>query len=217
MTLAHASVSGSGKALGPTVIDADTCSCCPTAVAQTSAGPIAAFRDHEAGEIRDIAIVRFVDGRWTAPRPVHRDGWNIHGCPTNGPELATQGDRVAVAWFTAAEGIARMKVAFSRDAGATFAAPIVIDGGSPVGRGAIVMLPDHSAAVAWLESLSDGKGELRLRRVTAEGVQGAPVTVGPASPGRSTGMPQMIRVGADLLIAWRGDRLMTVKVPIAGL
>jgi iron complex outermembrane recepter protein len=217
MTLSHVAVTASGKVTGPTVVDTDTCSCCPTAFAQTSAGPIAAYRDHEAGEIRDISVVRFVDGRWTAPRPVHRDGWNIHGCPTNGPELAAQGDRVAVAWFTAAEGIPRMKVAFSGDAGATFGKPAIVSGVSPVGRGAMVMLPDRSVAVAWIESVTDGKGELRLRRVTAEGALGDSLTIGLASPGRSSGMPHMIRVGNHLLIAWRGDRLTTVSVPITAL
>jgi iron complex outermembrane recepter protein len=214
MTLAHVTVADSGKVTGPTVLDADTCSCCPTAFAQTSAGPIAAYRDHEAGEIRDISVVRLVDGRWTSPRPVHRDGWKIHGCPTNGPELAAHADRVAVAWFTAADDTPRMKVAFSRDAGATFSPPVVVSDSSPVGRGAMVMLPDQSVAIAWLQNASDGKGELRLRRITAEGVLGAPLTVGTASPGRTSGMPQMIRVGNNLLIAWRGDRLTTVTVPI---
>lgn len=220
MTLTYAAVTGAGKAAGPVVLDADTCSCCPTAFAETSAGPIAAYRDHQAGEIRDISIVRLVDGRWTAPRPVHRDGWTIHGCPTNGPELAAQRDRVAVAWFTAAEGIPRMKAAFSRDAGASFGTPIVIAENSPIGRGAMVMLPDQSVAVAWIDSVGDGgggKGELRLRRVSADGASGPPLTVGPASPGRTTGMPHMVRIGSDLLIAWRGERLTTVTVPIAAL
>ena len=102
MTLSHVVVDATGPHTSSGVVDRDTCSCCPTAVGMTAAGPIAAYRDHEPGEIRDIAVVRFVNGTWTSPRPVHRDGWKINGCPTNGPAIGAQGARVAVAWFTGA-------------------------------------------------------------------------------------------------------------------
>lgn len=224
MTLSHVSVDAAGKASGPQLIDSDTCSCCPTAFAATSDGPIAAYRDHEPGEIRDISIVRFVQGKWTLPKPVQRDGWKINGCPTNGPELAAEGRHVAVAWFTAAGDVPRMKVAFSSDAGASFGPPTVVDGGQPVGRGALVMLPDRSAAVAWLEgsgswrtsAVSGGTGELRVRRVTSHGQAGTMIAVGPASSGRATGMPQMIRLERSLLVVWRGEQgLVAHLVPLS--
>lgn len=216
MTLSTASVDASGKASGPHVLDPDTCSCCPTAIAMTSEGPIAAYRDHEPGEIRDIAIVRLLQGKWTAPRPVHRDGWKINGCPTNGPELSANGRDVAAAWFTAAGDVPRMKVAFSSDAGGSFATPTVVDDGGPVGRGALVMLPDRAVAVAWLEATGNGAGEVRLRRVTPTGQPGKTITVGAASPGRTTGMMQMIRLDTALLLAWRGEQtLVTALVPLS--
>jgi hypothetical protein len=226
MTLSHVAIDAAGKASGPTVIDGDTCSCCPTAFANTSDGPIAAYRDHEEGEIRDISIVRFVKGQWTSPRPVHRDGWKINGCPTNGPELAADGRRVVAAWFTAAGDVPRMKVAFSSDAGASFGTPTAIDDGQPVGRGALVMLPDGAAAVAWLEAsgnwrtsaTTSGAGHLRVRRVTATGEAGATVAVGPATSGRSTGMPQMIRLGNSLMLVWRAEQgLSAALVPLSAL
>jgi hypothetical protein len=109
-----------------------------------------------------------------------------------------------------------MKLAFSRDAGASFDTPIVVSGERPVGRGAIALLPDRSAAVAWLESLASGAGELRLRRVTAAGGAGRVVTVGPASPGRPTGMPQMVRLDDALLVVWRGpSKLTAARVPLS--
>ena len=73
------------------IVDGDACSCCSTDMAETVDGPVAVYRDHDAGEIRDISIVRRVDGKWTAPAPVHRDGWMIAGCPTNGPAVAASG------------------------------------------------------------------------------------------------------------------------------
>jgi hypothetical protein len=74
-----------GREVSRQIVDQDACSCCSTDMAETADGPIAVYRDHEAGEIRDISIVRRVNGTWTAPAPVQRDGWKIGGCPTNGP------------------------------------------------------------------------------------------------------------------------------------
>jgi len=202
----------SGAHVAHGVVDGDTCSCCPTAVGLTAAGPIAAYRDHEPGEIRDIAIVRVVNGAWTSPTLVHRDGWTINGCPTNGPALAADGARVAVAWFTAAGDVPRVKVAFSADNGATFDPPVQVDGAGSVGRPAVVMVRDGSAVVAWLASTGagTGDGELRLRRVSRQGTVGPVVVAGAASPGRLSGMPQVVQVGESLLVAWRSDRLRTV-------
>ena len=74
-------------------MDADVCTCCTTSVVETAAGPIAAYRDHQGG-VRDISVVRYLDGRWTPPSTVHRDNWEIDGCPTNGPVLAARGSDV---------------------------------------------------------------------------------------------------------------------------
>lgn len=216
MTLSHMTVDAGGRSSGPTVVDEDTCSCCPTAFASTADGPIAVYRDHEPGEIRDIAVVRLVEGQWTTPRPVHRDGWRLNGCPTNGPDVAADGRDVAVAWFTAAGDAPRMQVAFSRDAGATFDRPAVVDGGNPIGRAALVMLPDRSAVVAWLDGQSGGAAALRLRRVTAAGRLGPVVTAGAAPSGRAVGMPQMVRLGDSLLLVWRGQSgLQAARVPVS--
>lgn len=220
MTLSHAAFDAHGTKVTSGVIDGDTCSCCPTAMGLTGAGPIAAYRDHEPGEIRDIAIVRFVNGAWTPPATVHRDGWEINGCPTNGPSIGATGARVAVAWFTAAAGEPRVKLAFSQDSGATFGAPIQIDGQESLGRTATVLLQDGSAVVAWLASpVGTNDAVLRIRRVAATGTAGPVVVVGPAAPGRVSGMPQLVEIGDQLLTAWRGagEQLRTVLLPIPSL
>lgn len=214
MTLAHVALDTQGRRTANGLVDDDTCSCCPTTMAMTAGGPIAAYRDHEPGEIRDIAVVRFVNGAWTAPRPVHRDGWVINGCPTNGPALAARGSRAAIAWFTAAKNQPVTRVAFSNDSGQTFATPIDIDDRQSVGRPAIVLLADGDAVIAWLASTGEGRGELRLRRVAANGVMSPLVVAGAASPGRLSGMPQLVQVEDSLVAAWRGDRLRTVQLPI---
>lgn len=197
-----------------TVVDPDVCTCCNTSIVQTSDGPIAAYRDHQEGEIRDISVVRYRNGAWTEPATVYPDRWTINACPTNGPVLAASERRVAIAWFTAAGDVGRVRLAFSSDAGARFSTPVVIDGGKPIGWPAVVMLEDGSAAVSWLESLTGGNGEVRLRRVWPDGRLGTPVIVSSAKAGRSTGIPQLARSGDHLVVAWRSDRVVTALVPV---
>ena len=197
------------------IVDGDACSCCSTDMAETADGPIAVYRDHDAGDIRDISIVRVVEGKWTVPAPVHRDGWHIGGCPTNGPAVAAAGARVAVAWFTAAGDSPKVNVAFSADAGASFAAPVRIDAGQPVGWADVLLLDDGRALVSWLERTGDGVGEIRLRAVSPDGGLGAPLTVATASSGRGTGIPMIARAGDAAIVAWRdGQRAHGARVAL---
>jgi hypothetical protein len=182
----------------------------------SAAGPLVVYRDRSDKEIRDISIVRGTDGKWSAPRPVATDNWQLNGCPVNGPAIAAEGQRAAVAWFTSAGNVPRVKLAFSNDAGATFGAPIVVDDGNPVGRVDVLLLADGDAMVCWLEKLRDG-GAVRVRRVSplqAGGKLGPAVTVAPSGTARSNGFPQMVRAGQSLVFAWTGVRVLTATMPL---
>ncbi|HKY03953.1 MAG TPA: sialidase family protein [Blastocatellia bacterium] len=199
--LRYTVVGAGGQASEDMLIDPRVCDCCPTSAALTSEGPVAVYRDRSEKELRDISIVRLVKGRWTDPRPVSTDGWEIHGCPVNGPSVAADGRRVAVAWFTAPKEKSRVKIAFSNDAGATFGGPIQVDDATPAGRVDISMLPDGSALVSWLERTERG-GEIKVRRVKADGSRSAPVTVAESNALRVTGVPQIVRAGNEVFFAW---------------
>lgn len=212
-TLKVAHFSADGALRSNATADPDACSCCNTTIVETSDGPIAAYRDHR-GEIRDISVVRFRNGQWTGPATVHDDGWRINACPTNGPSLAASGRHVAIAWFTAAGDVGRVRVAFSSDAGEHFSAPVAIDGGKPIGRPGAVLLDDRSVVVTWLESTGGGQGDVRLRRVWPDGRLGEVVVVSSPGAGRSTGIPQLARTGDRLVVAWRSTRVETAIVAI---
>ena len=214
-TVGIARFDGAGTLQSRQIVDGDACSCCSTDMAETADGPIAVYRDHDAGDIRDISIIRLVEGKWTVPAPVYRDGWQIGGCPTNGPAVAAAGARVAVAWFTAAGDSPKVNVAFSADAGASFAAPVRIDGGQPVGWADVLLLDDGRALVSWLERTGDGVGEIRLRAVGRDGGLGAPITVATASSGRGTGIPMIARAGDAAIVAWRDGGVRTARVSLA--
>lgn len=216
-TLRLARFAGNGQLHSDVDLDPDVCTCCPVGVAYAASGPVVVYRDHREGEIRDISIVRHVNGRWTEPEPVHRDEWKIAGCPTNGPVIAANAERLAVAWFTAANDQPRVRLAFSDAAGARFAAPIQIDEGQPVGWPSVVLLDDGSAAVSWLERRGDasGIGDVRVRRIRPDGKIDASLVVATTVSGRAAGMPQMIRAGHQLVFAWRShERVESAIMPL---
>jgi hypothetical protein len=180
-------------------LDARVCDCCPTAAAMTASGPLIAYRGRSAGEIRDILVTRLEGGRWSQPVALHADGWKIAGCPVNGPSLAAAGKRVAAAWFTQANEKARVQVVFSNDGGAHFGSPVRVDGGQPLGRVQVKLLPGGDALVAWLE----GKGSdvrIDVRRVGAKGGPGAPLTVGHTTA--RAGRPRLEVAGTRAVLAW---------------
>ncbi|HWP43639.1 MAG TPA: sialidase family protein [Blastocatellia bacterium] len=201
MTLRYTTVSADGLLSEEVLLDGRVCECCQTSAAVTSEGPVVVYRDRTEREVRDISIVRFTGGRWTEPKAVHNDGWKINGCPVNGPSVAARDRRVAVAWFTAAGDVPRVKLAFSEDAGATFGTPIQVDDGKPLGRVEVLMLEDGSALVAWLEGGEKG-AEIRARRVRSGPARDASLTIALSSAARSSGFPQVTRSADDIIFAW---------------
>ena len=202
MSLRFNMVSADGKVGSESLVDERTCDCCQTAMVRMEDGSfVAAYRDRTEEEIRDIAVSRLVDGEWTDPRYVAEDNWHFAACPVNGPSLATAGNDVAVAWFTAPEGEGRVSVAFSHDGAETFGPPVRIDDGNPSGRVDIELLADGSALVVWLEQRGED-GEIRARRVDAAGSLDEPWTVTPTSRVRRSGFPRMTPAGNDMVFAW---------------
>lgn len=218
MALRSARFDAAGRLVDDRQVDADVCSCCTTAMTPSSDGVFVAFRDRREGEFRDISFARLRNDRWSSPKLVHRDGWHIRGCPTNGPALASSETGPAVAWFTAAAGESKLLAAFWNTAEQRFDDPIRIDDGSPRGWAGVAMLEDGSAAVSWVERSEAGPFELRVRRVSRVGSIGTPLTVAPAPAGRSAvGVPKLVRSKDRLIFAWRDGGVHTAAVPVAAL
>jgi hypothetical protein len=201
MTVRTAMIGYDGAMAGPdTEVDARTCDCCQTGIALAGSVPVAVFRDRGADGTRDISIVQLVDGRWSAPAPVARDGWRIDACPVNGPAVDARGDTVVVAWFTGADG-ARVRLAWSRDGGRNFAAPIDVDHGRVAGRVDVVLLDDGRAVVTWLRG-NEQSAALLARPYTVDGPAGRAIEVTGADASRAGGFPQVALAGDGLVFAW---------------
>ena len=216
MSLRASVYDAAGKQLRETVVVPRVCECCSTSVAETSEGLIVAFRNRSATEVRDIYVTRFAEGRWSAPAIVHADGWMINACPINGPSVSARGRDVAVAWFMAKGDQGRAFVAFSHDAGRTFAAPVRVDDAGSLGRLGVQMLDNGNAAVIWIEKGSQGS-QFRARIINSGGTRSAPVTVANTEGSR---YPRMMGLRDELLFSWvdtdkGSSQLRTARARIA--
>jgi thiol-disulfide isomerase/thioredoxin len=205
-------------------IDDRVCDCCGTAAVATADGAVVAYRDRSTDEIRDIAAARLDASGWSVPHPVNSDGWQIAGCPVNGPALAARDGRVAIAWYTYADSMHRVRAAFSDDGGATFARPIDVDvshgGRAPLGRVSIALADDDAAIVGWLASEREAAAVL-VRRVRRDGKVGGELQLGANLAGRDAGFPRIALAGDALVVVWtqpgKPSRLRAVEVPVAAI
>lgn len=222
MQLRATTLSSDGWLGQDVAIDMQTCSCCQTSMAGTRDGEIlATYRDRTEGEIRDIAVARLTKDGWKTPVRVHDDGWELAGCPVNGPAISAHEDLVAVAWFTGADDVAAVHVAFSDDAGLSFAEPARIDLGNPAGRVDVEMLEDGTAVVSWVE-WTKGHEALMVCRVESETGCISREVLAVNTGGASVNFPKMARLGRDIYFAWtqpndNGDSVAMRRATLMGL
>jgi hypothetical protein len=215
MQLRSAEIGSDGKIVSEQLVDDMTCDCCQTSLVRTDRGALVAYRDRTADEIRDIYFSLFREGKWSEPKAVSNDGWEINGCPVNGPKLSASGNSIGLAWFTAANDEPRVKVAFSDDGGMNFGEPWVVDEENPLGRVDIFMLDENKALLSWMK-LNQEDAELRLALIDkSEGILFSTV-VSELSSTRSTGFPQLEVAGGEVYLAWNqetsdGKRIKMVK------
>ncbi len=202
MALMYTTIATNGT-LGPeTQIDNRACECCKTSMTATADGLVAVYRDRSDKEIRDISIVRYANGRWSQPQALTNDGWEIDGCPINGPAVSANGRNIAVAWFTAPDDDKpQVYVLMSADSGKTFGKKIRIDDGNPLGRVDVVSRSSGAAVVSWVERTSQG-AQVRMREVAANGTAAAPMNVSGTAGLGSGVLPRMVRSGDDIVVAW---------------
>lgn len=226
MTLRSTRFTAGGAQGEVELLDPRICDCCQTSGAYAGDTLLVVYRDRSPEEIRDIWSVRRTADGWQEPVPVATDGWMLPGCPVNGPAIATRGDDAAVAWFTMQAGDPQVRLAFSRDQGASFSEPVIIDravaedvdsssprevaaladasGAArpvPLGRVDVAWTGPNRAVVSWIVSRGD-RAEILYRGVRLDGTLEAPHVVGGTESMRASGFPRMVRAGDRLLFAW---------------
>ena len=201
MTIRCAEFDRDGNLSAEHELDDRVCECCQTDAAVAAAGPVVVYRDRSEDEIRDIYIVRRVDDVWSSPKSIHADQWDIAACPVNGPAVTADGDNVAVAWFTAPDGVAQVNVVFSTDGGASFGAPVRVDGGKPIGRVDIAWIGSGQVIISWIENV-DQQGEIRASILEVDGRLVDTKMLMHTSTSRRSGFPILARTSENVFMAW---------------
>ena len=219
MQLRAATLTADGTITDRRLVDDRVCDCCQTSAATLPRGPVVVYRDRSDTEIRDIAIAGpGLDQR----RTVAADGWEIAGCPVNGPAVDTRDDAIVVAWYTGAKDRAAVRVAFGGASG-DFGSAIAVDLGAPLGRVDVVWLDDTRALASFVETPEGATTTALLARtVTREGVVGPPWIVADVDASNATGFPRMARQGEHVVWAYTdatADRptVRLAQAPVAAL
>ena len=204
MALYFRRFSGDGAPGPELMLDERVCDCCSTATVVDGSGALqVAYRDRDVDEVRDISLVTLGGAVGFDRRGTATDNWKIPGCPVNGPSLATHEAELSVAWFTAAGGKAAVKVATSKDGGASFGFPTKVDLGAPIGRALACYDQKGKLFVAWLEGPSPGSAEKAKWRLMSPSDDAESIVLAEVEAGRSSGFASLTNApGGGLLFAW---------------
>ena len=205
-SLRYAHINRDGSFNDEQIIDNNSCTCCQTSVVNTAIGAVAAWRGRTNDEIRDNQVSILKNGQWSSKMPLGAEGWKIEGCPVNGPALSARGNNVVAAWFSAANDLPRIRVAFSKDGGQTFGGSIEIDEVFPLGRIGLIWKDNQTAIVSWVTAMDNisNKTSLALRAVNYNGELGAEQRVAEVSVGKDAGVPQIASTKRGVLLAFTG-------------
>ncbi|NKB88084.1 MAG: exo-alpha-sialidase [Acidobacteria bacterium] len=215
-----------GAAGSEEILDLRACDCCQTGAAYLGDNLVVVYRDRSPDEVRDIWTVRRTAEGWSEPQPVATDGWMIPGCPVNGPSIVSTGeDDGAVIWFALVDQVPEVKLAFTRDGGASFEDPILIEQGSDsaatLGRVDVASTPDGTLVATWLTQVGE-TAEIRYRIIEENATLSDVHVLATTGAERGSGFPRVEVVGQHVFFAWTdtlGDSPMirTASMPIAGL
>jgi hypothetical protein len=202
MTLRAATFNRQGRKTREWLLDSSTCDCCQTDSSLTTQGPVVIYRNRTADEIRDIQIMRFVAGRWLAPQAVAPDNWTMPACPVNGPAIATQGQSLWAAWYTAAGGVPALRMAYSGNSGERFTHDATLRRGASV-QGRVDLQADQKGAwLLWTEETEQQSLWLQPidRRLQARAPAARLATL--QGRGRATGFARMQLADGRAYIVW---------------
>ena len=203
MTLRSAVFDASLQRTDEHELDAMTCDCCQTDAALTARGPLLVYRGRTPTEVRDIRVARADGTQWQPTALVHADDWTMPACPVNGPAIATHDENATVAWYTAAGDTPTVKLARSNDAGATFAAPVVLERGAAVQGRVDTALDGDAAWALWIDEDENGQA-LRFARfapdLSRELQRGEVAKL--QGKGRGTGLPKIALVDGAAFVVW---------------
>lgn len=198
MTLRAAMIGVDNSISNRIELDNQVCECCQTDVAISDKGPIVVYRNQEAG-IRDIYFTRGIGNDWTIPKPIYEDGWEISGCPVNGPRVDARGNNVAITWYSGADQ--KVKTIYSTDNGDSFSEPLVVNDKETLGRLDICFISEDEYVVSYLESQNENANVL-LKKFRMGSVASESYEIGETSSARASGFPRLAADKRHLYVSY---------------
>ena len=211
MSLRGATFNSTGEIIKQWELDNRTCDCCSTDTAMTKQGPVVVYRDRSDTDIRDISIVRQVNGEWTAPVTIHNDGWQIKGCPMNGPAIDAKDNYVAVSWFTLKNDVPSINLKLSKDGGKTFGDLIEVVNGDINGRVDIEIIESGAVVISWFASNPENT-KLMLAKYSFSGKFIDKLVVAESKSLRRSGLPSITSHENQIYMSWTDIDTNKVKV-----
>jgi hypothetical protein len=181
-------------------LDGRACDCCQTDAAMLDGQVLVAYRDRDEAEHRDIRLLRSSGGGWLPASTPTDEGWEIAGCPMNGPAVAGGKDAIVLAWFTMAGGTPRVKTSFAVD-GMSFGPAELIDAGPQVEGQVDTAIHDGASWVSWLRRTSVGL-ELWVARRSAEGGPTTRQRVARLAIQGRAPAPRLAATAGGLIVVW---------------
>lgn len=194
--------------VAPTAIARGVCYCCKTALASGPDGRMyAAWRHVFSGSERDIAFTMSDDVAGPAfrqPVRVSDDGWQLDGCPENGPALAVDASRrIHVIWPTLVRGddeALRLFHASSVD-GLAFSARSPLPSQGSAFHPQLLATRDGTLIAAWDELIA-GSRRVRVARAQASQDGGYAFSIVPGSDAMAGAYPALANAGTHVVLAW---------------
>ena len=205
-------VSALDGSVAPMSIARGVCYCCKTAMAAGADGSVyAAWRHVFSGSHRDIAFTMSREGAaetFAEPVRVSADGWQIDGCPENGPALAVDaGQRVHVVWPTLVEGEReRLQLFHASSAdGRTFSSRTPLPSNGNAFHPQVIVAPDGSLIAAW-DELAAGKREVRVARGRPSADNDFTFSLLSTADARAGVYPALAATSTGAVLAWARPR-----------
>ena len=204
MSLRGAYVNTKGQVYNSVALDERVCDCCQTTATYMDSSIWIAYRDRSAEEIRDISIIKYNLKDSVNTMDTSNDNWLTSACPVNGPSMDSNGDNIAIAWFTMVNDKPKVKMRFSTNGGASFSDDILVDSDNPVGRVKLVYDDNSNIYVCWIGQ-KDDHYVLMLNQYDNKGTYKATWDIDTLAHGRISGFPALACAENKLIVAWTQD------------
>jgi hypothetical protein len=196
----------------------DACPCCQLAAAVRGDTVLLATRQVYPGGLRDSSVSRSTDSGQTFGSPVRAGEakWKLDGCPLKRTVIATDGDHVYTAWFTAGVEPGGVYFSRSRDGGRSFQPEVALHPAAAVSDApSLAVAPGGRVMVAW-HAKAVGERRVFLRMSDDHGASFGEVIEVPG-PATVAAYPEIVLApdGRSGYLAWQqGQSVVVASITI---